>query len=479
MAPPSYNSNSPVQTIRPQPVQTHPYVAAHQTPPAQQPSYPVHIQQTHHSPVSYSHSSHSSHGAQNSISTLRRASQISAMTESPIAASRKRSLESSTSETSQQPAPKRRRHETPPIWAVRFDRSKEKVYDGPRIEITPHQHQQLSLQTTQRSVTPADIKSEQRNESKVNGHSSTPPRPQSRAWQQETPPGWEPNFDNMIPYNDVVMEVADRIYDNIVECPWELPEGSTWEIEAKLGHIIDKKTGERLYLPVRSETILDQGWASENIRFDSKMSMAQHKALNVYLNHETGKSQQRREKIQYQHMVQVDKFYEVPAAMLERLPEFLQKCRARKPHVRPRVRISTDAKTGAVRESIIKFRIEDLEVYCPRRADQCDYRVSISLEWRYPWPTEHLLEVREDGAELNRRKDRMSYAHQAMRLDLTQVKGEAAEPSHEMEVELLPELVIEEGRKAARNEDNKYEALIGTYLNYVRALSRAEVGVPR
>jgi len=275
------------------------------------------------------------------------------------------------------------------------------------------------------------------------------------------------------------MDVADRIYNNIIDCPWELPEGSTWEIEAKLGHIIDKSTGERLYLPVRSETILDQGYASENIRFNSKMSMTQHRALNVYLNHETGKSQQRREKIRHQHIVQVDKFYEVPAAVLERLPEFLQQCRARKPHVRPRVRVTTDAKTGAERARIIKFRIEDLEVYCPRLADQCDYRVSISLEWRYPWPVEGLVEVREDGAAHDRRKDRMSYEHQAMRLDLTQVKGEAAEPSHEMEVELLPEAVIEEGRKAARNENNNYEALIGTYLNYVRALSRAEVGVPR
>jgi len=273
------------------------------------------------------------------------------------------------------------------------------------------------------------------------------------------------------------MEVAERIYENIIACPWELPQGSKWEVEAKLGHIIDKNTGERLYLPVRSETILNQDWASENIRFNSKMSMAQHKALNVYLNHETGKSQQRREKIRYQHIVEVDRFYEVPAHILERLPEFIQKCRARKPHLRPRVRITTDDKTGEIKESIIKFRIEDLEVYCPRAASQCDYRISISMEYHYPYATEHLVEALENGVSQNRRKDRMSYAHQCMRLDLTQVKGEVGEPSHEMEVELLPEAAVEEGRKAIRKDENCYEALIGTFLNYVRALSRAEVGV--
>lgn len=400
------------------------------------------------------------------------------MTESPVANSRKRSLESATSENSQQPPPpKRRKHETPPVWAQRFDRSKEKVYTGPRLAMPLRSQPAAPSATIQRSVTPADIKIEHKTEQKVNGRQPTPPAGPDRSWQQELPRGWEPNFDTIVPHNDIVMEIADRIFDNIVECPFQLPEGSKWEIEAKLGHLIDQNTGERLILPIRSECVLDPGWVPGNVRFDSKMSMAQHKALNVYLNQETGKSQQRRERISYKHVVEVDTFYELPPAKMAQLPPVLQRFRDRKPQFSPRVRVTTDARTGQVKEKIIKFRIEDLEVLCPRRPDQCDYRISISLEYQYPHETKELIEAKEHGIAQNRRKDRMSYAHQFVQLDLTQVKGEFGEASHEMEVELLPEKVLEEGWKAKNEQPNRYEALIGTFLNYVRALSRAQVNL--
>lgn len=399
------------------------------------------------------------------------------MTESPVAGSRKRSLESATSEASQQPpAPKRRKYETPPIWAQRFDRSKEKPYTGPKPSM-PRLSHLAPTASTQRSITPVEIKSEPKNEQKVNGHPTTPPAGPDRSWQQEAVEGWEPSFDNMVPYNDVVMQVADRIFDNILNCPFKLPKGSKWEIEAKLGHLIDKSTGERLNLPVRTETILDPVFAAQRVRFDSKMSMAQHKALNKYLNLETTKSQSRKEKIRYKHTVEIDKFYDVPEAIMQQLPEEVQKCRFRRPQFTPRVRVATDARTGEVKEKIIKFRIEDVEILCPRLPNQCDYRISISVEYRYPFEVDNLIEVKEDGRSQNRRKDRMSYAHQCMHLDLTQVKTEAGEPSHEMEVELSPERVIEEGMKSGNNEENRFEALVGTFLNYVRSLSRAEVGV--
>jgi len=83
----------------------------------------------------------------------------------------------------------------------------------------------------------------------------------------------EPSFDNVIPYNDVVMRVAERIYDFLIQCPFELDPGSNWEIEAKLGRIVNKSDNERVFLPVDSETIIRGDWARENTRFDSKMGM--------------------------------------------------------------------------------------------------------------------------------------------------------------------------------------------------------------
>src|SRR5262249_3408790 len=153
--------------------------------------YTTHTQQPTHSPVSYLHGAS---GAHNSIPHARRTSQVSAMTASPTAHSRKRSLESAASESSVQPMPKRRKYEVTPIWAQRYDRSREKQH--PNLRKGPPQLQQ----TTYRSVTPI--------ERKVNGHRPTPPPHREerenrepgvdRDFQQEIPPSMEPSFDNVI-----------------------------------------------------------------------------------------------------------------------------------------------------------------------------------------------------------------------------------------------------------------------------------------
>ena len=268
MAPPLYASSSPVQTIRPQP-SSHSSSASLHTPPAHAVPYNAHTQKLSHSPVPYVHGVS---GAHNSTSHVRRASQASAVTASPSTHSRKRSLESAASESSVQPAPKRPKYEVTPIWAQRYDRSREKQHTNPRR--APPQLQQPTP-AAHRSVTPV--------ERKVNGHRPTPPPHHEeresresgadRDFQQEIPPGMEPSFDNVIPYNDVVMRVAERIYDFVIQCPFELDPGSSWEIEAKLGRIVSKSDNERVFLPVDSETIIREDWARENTRFDSKMGM--------------------------------------------------------------------------------------------------------------------------------------------------------------------------------------------------------------
>jgi hypothetical protein len=126
----------------------------------------------------------------------------------------------------------------------------------------------------------------------VNGHRPTPPPHREeresrelradRDFQQEIPPGMEPSFDNVIPYNDVVMRVADRIYEFLIKCPFELDQGSKWEIEAKLGRILDKRENERIFLPVESETIIREDWARDNTKFDSKMGMVRDTQIKLF-----------------------------------------------------------------------------------------------------------------------------------------------------------------------------------------------------
>lgn len=212
-------------------------------------------------------------------------------------------------------------------------------------------------------------------------------------------------------------------------------------------------------------------------------NQAQHKALNKYLNFETARAQQPpRQPIKYKHVVEVDKFYRAPEEILARLPDSVQQCRRQKSQFTPRVRVTRDAKTGEIKDKIIKFRLDDIEVYCPFKENQYDYRVSISMEYKYPFGIDGLEEALENGVSQDRRKDRMSYSHQDMQLDLTQIRDPQqpdAEPKHEMEVELRPERVLEEGHKSLQGLPNHYVSLIGTFLNYVRALSRAEVGIPQ
>ena len=213
------------------------------------------------------------------------------------------------------------------------------------------------------------------------------------------------------------------------------------------------------------------------------MNQAQHKALNKYLNRETTKAQHpSRQPIKYKHVVEVDKFYRIPDEILARLPDSVQQCRRQKSQFAPRVRVTRDAKTGEIKDKIIKIRLDDIEVFCPFKPNQYDYRISISVVYKYPFDVDGLEEALENGVSQDRRKDRMSYTHQDMQLDLTQIRDPQdpdAEPKHEMEVELKPERVLEEGRKSLQGMQNHYESLIGTFLNYVRALSRAQVGIPQ
>lgn len=119
--------------------------------------------------------------------------------------------------------------------------------------------------------------------------------------------------------------------------------------------------------------------------------------------------------ISYAHKKERDTFYEVSA---QELPPVIRQ--NLNPRHKPKVRVTTDAKTGAVIAKIVKCRVADIDVYSPRTP--VDWRVSVNLEMEYDGDISHLtMADASKGGRGERNKDRMSYRHLAYQIDLTQV----------------------------------------------------------
>ncbi|CDZ96449.1 mRNA capping enzyme, beta subunit, structural domain [Phaffia rhodozyma] len=259
------------------------------------------------------------------------------------------------------------------------------------------------------------------------------------------PNGLTPTFFELEPEDEFVRRIGDWI--------WALARTAQHvEIEAKIGTIRSHQTRQRISLPIETETIL---LPSADVRsnptglsyfFDSNMSSSHHKHYNQLLNHQTSTTRHAPVPISYAHLLETD--------TTRKLPDGRQ------------VRIRTDKKTGGVVEVVEKVRLGDLNVYSPLR--KFDWRLSISTE--KPIPT-----VPTEGQDVFiRKKDRLSYSHQAVRVDLTQVTTQNEEKRHhELEVEILdaPQL-LEEAAAHAREENNCYDQLVAHLIGTVRMLVR-------
>ena len=91
----------------------------------------------------------------------------------------------------------------------------------------------------------------------------------SRSAIQAIAAGKEPSITNVIPYEDLVRQICDWIsYQIAGKTP--PTDDAEFEIEAKLGAIVDRDTKERVRLPVSSEAILDTTQLGQ-IQFASTM----------------------------------------------------------------------------------------------------------------------------------------------------------------------------------------------------------------
>jgi hypothetical protein len=90
-----------------------------------------------------------------------------------------------------------------------------------------------------------------------------------------TPPTeipWEPSIVNEPAYDDVARRVCDWIFFTIGN-KHPPAGGAVFEIEAKVGMIFDEGTGDRLNLPVETETVFDRKSYRGRTSFKSSMDV--------------------------------------------------------------------------------------------------------------------------------------------------------------------------------------------------------------
>ncbi|KAI4097582.1 MAG: hypothetical protein LQ344_000315 [Seirophora lacunosa] len=303
---------------------------------------------------------------------------------------------------------------------------------------------------------------------------------------------WEPTITNVIPAEELTREIMNYLFQSVVQmngvafgpAGGSAPgRGAVVEIEAKIGQIIDKNTNDRLRLPVMTECMLSRTDPNLRTAFRSSMTAAQHSRLNNFLNGALKASKpappgeapkKARVPLDYVHTYETDAFYDLSQHALSTLPPSVQNYLDRRN--KPKVRITTNQKTGQVTAKIIKVRISDIEIYSPQTP--FDWRVSISLEVNYDGDLKELAEPTEGrgGTRPDRNKDRVSYKHSHYQIDLTQVKSaegsSGVEKEHELEVEISSAAVREQGLLVLQRQPNKYEELIKGFVDNVRTLVR-------
>jgi hypothetical protein len=278
-------------------------------------------------------------------------------------------------------------------------------------------------------------------------------------------------------YDDVSRNVCDFIWNTAVNN--ELVRNAIadprvqLEVEARWGQIIDKQTDQRLRGFWRTECVLNTEVLE--VKFESTMTVQQHKRMNMYLNSQVQKSKApgaARPPIDYRHTYETDIFYELDQQGFSTLNPIVQRLISQAGS-RQRVRVTRDKNTGEFLRAIIKHRIGNLEVSSPKT--EWDYRIGINLEIEFPGPIESLQPVVEAGKTLEsmqRQKDRMSYSWLgAYQVDLTQVT-QGTSKNHELELELDSDVLIAEADKVRRKEMSKFESLINGMMNNMRVLSR-------
>ncbi|EGE83142.2 mRNA capping nucleoside-triphosphatase [Blastomyces dermatitidis ATCC 18188] len=401
---------------------------------------------------------------------------------------------------------KRRRYDEPPIYARKAPRTSGNPPPIPTGHYVPPFKRAIAKQEPQadrvvsrtRSLPPPPphpIAEAPNGETTTNGNLPARPPPVDQTATSLGP--WEPSITGLIPHEEVTKLICDFLFQQVVmrrdigagpAGGSAIGQGAVLEVEAKLGMLVDRNRGERVRIPALTECILAKDDPSIRVGFESSMSLAQHRALNDFLNDIVKSSISQpgaRIPLTYAHKKERDTFYEISSSAL---PPIIQ--HHLNPRHKPKVRVTTDQRTGAVLARIIKCRIADLDVYSPRTC--LDWRISVNLEMNYEGDIGELnlpgepSSLSGPGAPRGgaRSKDRMSYRHLAYQIDLTQVatsedgsNNPQSDFEHELEIEISSAEVRRQGDLAlAGDPKNQYEELIKGFVDNIRVLARAVPG---
>ncbi|KAF2965103.1 hypothetical protein GQX73_g8468 [Xylaria multiplex] len=298
---------------------------------------------------------------------------------------------------------------------------------------------------------------------------------------------WEATIEVSRPIDVVSRSIGDFFVFNVLQGPnpAELrSRGAQFEIEAKLGTIIDKSTNDRVEFRIQAgECVLGE---NARIAFRSSMTENQHRVLNDYLNEQVKASLIARNStagprvpIQYVHRRQTDRFFELPAHLRQRLPPSI--ANLLQPNAPLKARVTYDQKTGNVLAKIVKARVADLHIHMSHTPLDC--RISINIEWDWDGPAQEIEQnqIPNKDRQPDRNKDRLSYTHGFYQIDLTQVTQSTQGPhgqmgsqskEHELEIELESRVLYEHGHLLMKGEPNRYSDLVDGLIDNVRVLAR-------
>ncbi|KAI1424942.1 CYTH-like domain-containing protein [Xylaria sp. FL1777] len=298
---------------------------------------------------------------------------------------------------------------------------------------------------------------------------------------------WEPTIESSKPIDVISRSIADFFVFNVLQGPnpAELrSRGAQFEIEAKLGTIIDKSTNDRVELRIQAgECVIGEG---ARIAFRSSMTENQHRVLNEYLNEQVKASlftrnstTELRVPVQYVHRRQTDRFFDLPAHLRQRIPPSIANLLQQNGPLK--ARITYDQKTGSVLAKIVKARVADLHIHMSHMPLDC--RISVNIEWDWDGTAQEIEQnqIPNKDRQPDRNKDRLSYTHGFYQIDLTQVtrenpgpQGQPGVPSkeHELEIELESRVLYEHGNLLKKGEPNRYSDLVDGLIDNVRVLAR-------
>lgn len=255
------------------------------------------------------------------------------------------------------------------------------------------------------------------------------------------------------PYNDITRRITNWVYAQIHNTPKELRQ--YLELETKFGRIWDKDTDRRVHLPVTTESILDDGFASVQCTFKTGLDKDHYEKLKKFT---VGLTKLHKDKFKTVKFDQIDRQYR--EAQRGQIPKFY--------------RLTTDKSTGRIVENIEKKKLASLFIHNPDLI--FDFRLTISLELPSSENPDRFIDVTPEN-ERNKRRVSIFHDLTATRFDITDVmqrsKGKNTQEFESLEVELeidMPKLL--DSYEKLDVDSFTFEELSETFMDNARILNR-------